>query len=368
MSLEEYRTQFPITQKLIWLNHAAIAPLVKPAAEAMIRFSQEACELASARYDEWLETYEALRRASARLMGASPNEIALLKNTSEGLATVAMGLNWRAGDKIVAFKEEFPANQYPWQRLQAKGVRIEWLCATDPLERIDEAAKGARLLALSFVQFLSGYRADLNAIGEICARRGTIFVVDGIQGLGVFPVDVRKAKIGALAADGHKWMFGPEGQAILYISPELQEQVEPVEFGWTNTANFNDYGVRDLTLRPDAGRYECGTLNTIGCYGLRAAMDFVLEVGVDRIGPRVQALGDRIAEGARLRGYDLLGERTAETGAGIVSFRKESENSEAIVRRLREERIVAASRAGWVRVSPHFYMTDEEIDRMLALL
>ncbi len=368
MTLEEYRTQFPITQKLIWLNHAAIAPLVKPAADAMIRFSQESRELASARYDEWLGTYEALRRASARLIGASSNEIALLKNTSEGLATVAMGLNWRAGDKIVAFKEEFPANQYPWQRLQAKGVKIEWLCATDPLERIDESVKGARLLALSFVQFLSGYRADLNAIGEICARRGTIFVVDGIQGLGVFPVDVRNAKIGALAADGHKWMFGPEGQAIFYISPELQEQVEPVEFGWTNTANFNDYGARDMTLRPDAGRYECGTLNTIGCYGLRAAIDFVLEVGVERIGPRVQALGDRITEGVRKRGYELLGERTPETGAGIVSFRKATESSDAIVGRLREKRIVAASRAGWVRASPHFYMTEDEIDRMLALL
>ncbi len=366
--LDEYRSEFPITKNLIWMNHAAIAPLVKTAAEAMIRFSEQSLDFSSMHYDEWLETYDGLRYAAARLIGSAPGEIALLKNTSEGLATVAMGLEWRAGDKIVAFREEFPANQYPWQRLEAKGVNIQWLSAADPLDRIDEAAKGARLLALSFVQFLTGHRANLNAIGEICHRRGTIFVVDAIQGLGVFPLDVRQAKIGALAADGHKWMFGPEGQAIFYISPELQEQVEPVEFGWTNTANYGDYGRRDLTLRPDAGRYECGTLNTIGCYGLRAAIGFILEVGVDRIGPKVQSLGDRIAEGVSRRGYELLGTRTPDNGAGIVSFRKSGEDSAAIVARLKEHRIIATPRAGWVRASPHFYLTEGEIDEMLTLL
>ncbi len=334
----------------------------------MIRFSEDARDFSSLHYDEWLETYEALRRAAARLINSSAAEIALLKNTSEGLATVAMGLDWRAGDKIVAFREEFPANQYPWQRLETKGVSIEWLSAADPLERIDEAAKGARLLALSFVQFLTGHRADVNAIGEICHRRGAIFLVDAIQGLGVFPLDVRAAKIGALAADGHKWMFGPEGCAIFYISPELQERVEPVEFGWTNTANYGDYGRRDLTLRPDAGRYECGTLNTIGCYGLRAAMEFLLEVGVERIGPKVQALGDRIAAGVRRRGYEVLGERTPANGAGIVSFRKTGADSTEIVARLARHRIVTAARAGWVRASPHFYITEREIETMLALL
>jgi cysteine desulfurase / selenocysteine lyase len=368
VALEEHRSEFPITKHLIWMNHAAIAPLVKPAAEAMIRFSQDALDYSSLHYDEWLETYEGLRRAGARLINAAPAEIALLKNTSEGLAAVAMGLKWRAGDKIVAFREEFPANQYPWQRLEAQGVRIEWLSAPDPLDKIDAAAKGARLLALSFVQFLTGHRADVNAIGEVCRRHGTIFVVDAIQGLGVFPLDVRAANIAALAADGHKWMFGPEGCAIFYISPELQEQVEPVEFGWTNTAHYADYGSRDLTLRPDAGRYECGTLNTIGCYGLRAAIEFVLQVGVERIGPKVQALGDRIAEGVVRRGYELLGTRTRPNGAGIVSFRKAGEDSEKIVARLREQRIVTAARAGWVRASPHFYLTENEIDTMLELL
>jgi selenocysteine lyase/cysteine desulfurase len=279
-----------------------------------------------------------------------------------------MGFDWRAGDKIVAFEEEFPANYYPWKRLEARGVRVEWLSVFDPLEKIDAACIGARLLAISFVQYLSGYRADLEAIGEICRRRGCFFVVDAIQGLGAFSVDARRAGIHALASDGHKWLLGPEGCGILYIHPELRERVEPVEFGYTNVARFTDYGTRDMTLRPDAGRYECGTLNTIGCYGLKAAIEFVLEVGVTRIAPVVEALGDRIAEGAASKGYEVLGRRTAATGAGIVSFRKAGVESGAIVHQLKQQRIVAANRSGWVRTSPHFYVSRTEIDRAIGTL
>ncbi len=166
------------------------------------------------------------------------------------------------------------------------------------------------------MQYLTGYRADVQAIGEICHRHGVIYFVDAIQGLGVFPLDARACHIDALAADGHKWLLGPEGCAILYISRELQEQVEPVEFGWTNVAGYNDYGARDMALRNDAGRYECGTLNTIGCFGLRASMEFLLEVGADRMGPMIQALGDQIAEGARRKGYEVLEREDARDRRG----------------------------------------------------
>jgi cysteine desulfurase / selenocysteine lyase len=363
------RDDFPSTRNLTYLNHAAVAPLCRPAAEAMEWLARDALNFGSMHYDRWLETYEGLRCSAARLVNGSRDEIALVKNTSEGIATVAMGLDWRSGDKIVAFQEEFPANQYPWRRLESKGVTIEWLSATDPLDRIDEAARGARLLAISFVQFLTGFRADLRAIGEICHRRGTIFLVDAIQGLGAFPVDVRAARIDALAADGHKWLVGPEGCGVLYISKRLQEMVEPVEFGWTNVAGFNHYGSRDMQLRSDAGRYECGTLNTIGCFGLRAAIDFLLETGIEKIGPVVQSLGDRIADGVHRKGYEVLGTREPASGAGIVSFRKESAASaDEIVARLGANSIVTASRAGWVRSSPHFYIEPGGIEKMLELL
>ncbi len=367
-NLSSLRAEFPVTESLIYLNHAAVAPLVRPAAEAMKRFCEDGMLHGSLHYQEWLDTYEAVRRAAARMVNVTPEEIALMKNTSEGIATIAMGLDWRAGDRIVAFTEEFPANQYPWRRLESKGVTIDWLSVTDPLEKIEAAAKGARLLAISFVQYLTGYRADVRAIGEICHRHGVIYFVDAIQGLGVFPLDARACHIDALASDGHKWLLGPEGCAILYISRELQERVEPVEFGWTNVAGYNDYGARDMALRQDAGRYECGTLNTIGCFGLRASMEFLLEVGAERMGPVIQGLGDQIAEGARRKGYEVLGVRTPETGAGIVSFRKEGVESTAIVGHLKDQKISAAARAGWIRTSPHFYITAEEIEKVVGCL
>jgi len=365
---ERYADQFPVRENLIYLNHAAVAPLCKPAADAMKLLVADCKRFGSLHYDWWLGTYQGLRVAAAKLIGADRSEIALVKNTSEGIATIAMGLDWRPGDRMVGFQEEFPANVYPWKLLEEKGVTVTWLSVTDPLERIDEACRGARLLAISFVQFLTGYRAPVQAIGEICRRNHCIYIVDAIQGLGAFPLDVRACGIDALAADGHKWLLGPEGCGILYINQELMPQVKPVEFGWTNVAGYNDYGSRDMTLRPDAGRYECGTLNTIGCFGLRASIEFLLEVGVGEIAPVVQNLGDRIAEGVQAKGYEVLGNRTPENGAGIVSFRKPGFDEREIVRRLRAAGISAAPRAGWVRTSPHFYISPAEIDRMLEVL
>jgi selenocysteine lyase/cysteine desulfurase len=269
---------------------------------------------------------------------------------------------------MVGFTEEFPANLYPWKRLEAKGVEVTWLSVYDSLDRIDEACRGARLLAISFVQFLSGYRAPIQAIGEICHRNRCIYLVDAIQGLGAFPLDVRTCHIDALAADGHKWMMGPEGCGILYINQALQDRVEPVEFGWTNVAGYADYGSRDMTLWKDARRYECGTLNTIGCFGLKASIEFLLDVGQGQIGPVVQSLGDRIAAGAQAKGYEVLGNRTPENGAGIVSLRKTGHDPAAIVANLRNLGIVAAPRAGWIRTSPHFYVSPDEINRLIDAL
>jgi cysteine desulfurase/selenocysteine lyase len=364
----QYRDQFPVMERLIYLNHAAVAPLPKRSAEAMMTFAQEALDYGSLHYDRWLDTYEALRVAAARLIGAERGEIAIVKNTSEGIATIAGGMDWRPGDRVVAFKEEFPANYFPWLRLGAQRCSIEWLSIHDPLHTIDRATHGAKLLAVSFVQYLSGTRADLNAIGEICHRHGCFFFVDAIQGLGAFPLNVRAAHIDALAADGHKWLLGPEGCGILYVRKDAQDSIFPKEFGWTNVAGYNDYASRDMTLRPDAGRYECGTLNTIGCYGLKASIELLLEVGIDQIGRTVQALADRLADGARYKGYQMLGSRTPENSSGIVSLHKTSVDNRKLVRDLKERGIIAAPRQGWVRFSPHFYISPEEIDRVIEEL
>jgi selenocysteine lyase/cysteine desulfurase len=365
---ETWRREFPITKKLLYLNHAAVAPLSRRCADAMQLMAQDALENGSIHYADWMACYQGLRISTARLINALPSEIALVKNTSEGIAIVATGMRWQPGDVIVAFREEFAANFFPWKKLESTGVTVRWLSVFDSLDKIADAARGARMLALSYVQYLSGYRADLVAIGEICSSFGCFFFVDAIQGMGAFPIDVEAAKIDALAADGHKWMLGPEGCGVLYIRQSRQDEIEPVQIGWTNFAHYSDYAARDMTLRGDAGRYESGTLNTIGCYGLRAAIDLLLEVGVENITPAVRRLADQIRAGAEAAGYECLGPRTPETGAGIVAIKHPVHDSLYIVRRLKDEGISVTARQGWVRISPHFYISPADIDRLLVEL
>ena len=360
--------EFPVTRELIYLNHAAVAPLCRRSAEAMKQLADDACNYGSLHYDTWMDAYAGLRAAAAKLINASPDEIAIVKNTSEGIATVALGLDWKPGDRIVAFTEEFPANFYPWLRLESRGVAVTWLSIYDPIEKIADAVRGARLLAISYVNYLSGYRVDLNAIGNLCRENGCFFFVDAIQGMGALPIDVEESSIDALAADGHKWMLGPEGNGVLYVRRKWLNSIEPVEFGWTNPANYNDYSSRDMALRPDAGRYECGTLNTIGCFGQRAALELLLEVGIDKIAPTVLSLADQLEAGIRQKGYELMIPRTVATGSGIVSFRHPSRDYRQIVSELKRNAITAAPRQGWVRMSPHFYISPENIETVLRNL
>jgi selenocysteine lyase/cysteine desulfurase len=324
---------------------------------------------ANARF--WAETYEGLRASAARLIGARADEIAIVKNTTEGLAIVANGLDWRTGDVVVGVQGEFPANYYPWENLRRRGVDVRWVPQRNgrvELADLDEACRGAKLLAISWIQYLSGFRLNLEAIGEICARRGCLFVLDAIQGLGVFPIDVGRARVHALAAAGHKWLCGPEGCGVLYVSSEVMAQVGVAELGWTSVAGWRDYQSRDLMLRPGAARYECGTLATALCYGLHAALELMLDVGTARIGERVLALAQRIACGAAERGYEVLVMPDGASGSGIVAFRKPDLNPVEMVRRLAGQGIALAARSGWIRPSPHFYVSDAEVERLLAFL
>ncbi|MDQ2773497.1 MAG: aminotransferase class V-fold PLP-dependent enzyme [Acidobacteriota bacterium] len=363
-----YRDQFPVTRELTYLNHAAVAPLCLAASEAMKGLTDDVSRFGSWHYDAWMEAYAGLRSAAARLINSSPDEIAIVKNTSEGIATVASGMAWKEGDKVIAFQEEFPANDFPWRRLEARGVQVTWLSIYDPLEKLAQEIPGARLLAISFVNYLSGYRVNLEKIGELCINHGCFFFVDAIQGLGAFPLDVETCRIDALAADGHKWLLGPEGNGILYIRRKWLDRIEPVEFGWTNPAGYVDYTSRDMTLRPDAGRYECGTLNTVGCFGLRAAIEFLLEVGIENIAAAVSALADQIESGVLAKGYETMIRRTTGTGSGIVAFRHPTLDARMVVSELKRHKILAAPRLGWVRAAPHFYIGPDQIDRMLRVL
>ena len=365
-----YRDEFPITQSTVYLNHAAVSPLPRRTAEAMRAQTADIERFGLKNYGRWMETAGALRVAAARLLGCGSGEIAITKNTSEGLSFVANGLDWRAGDVVAGIRDEFPANYFPWLRLEKRGVRLRWMDLRNgriELADIDKACDGARLLAVSYVQYLSGFRLDLDAVGEICRRRNVLLVVDAVQGLGPFPVNVKRSGIHALSASGHKWLLGPEGCAIFFIDQGLVPRVEPVEFGWTNVVGSERYS-QDPVLLPDARRYECGTLNTVGIHGLRASLELLHEVGVERMAGHIDGLARRTIEGAAAKGYEPMTPRDSANGSGIVTIRKKGVDSAAAVMSLNDAGISTAHRFGWIRAAPHFYNNEADIDALLERL
>lgn len=360
------RQHFPVCANLLYLNHAAVSPLPRPVADAMRWYAEDAMHWGSFHYPEWMAACEGVRTELSRMIGCSEREVAMVKNTSEGIATIQMGLDWRPGDIVVAFREEFPANYYCWKLLEdQRGCVVRWLSIYDPLEKVEEACRGARLLAISWVNYLSGFRVDLAGIGEICRRHGVFYFVDAIQGLGAFPLDVKACGIHALAADGHKWLLGPEGWGVLYVDEAVQDQIFPVEFGWTTVKHWADYASRDMTLRTDAGRYEPGTLNVSGSFGLRASMRLLNDYGIDRVAPRVLALAGRLEEGLRRLGCELMVDRHPGSESGILSFRKTGVDSNRLHAELKHRKVMAAPRQGWVRFSPHFYLELAEMDAVI---
>ena len=349
------------------------------AAEAMRKYAREAEEGAYLGAD-WHKDIQRLRGVAGRLINAKREEIAFVKNTSEGIATVAGGIDWRAGDRIVTTGVEYPANVYPWMDV-AKRFGVELVMVPEEtgedgarrvrLERILEEAQHprTRLVALSHVEFASGQRHDLAAVGRVCREKGKLFCVDAIQSVGVLPVDVVGMGIDFLSADGHKWMLGPEGAGIFYCRKELLEGIRPLIVGWMNVINADDYGHYDFTLKPDAGRFECGTHNVAGLLGMKAAIELLAEVGIERVAERVRLLTERVIEGVRRKGYQVVSPRGQGEWSGIVSFVSSKHDHKEIWKRLRkEERIEIAVREGRLRVSPHFYNTEEQVERLVEVL
>jgi cysteine desulfurase/selenocysteine lyase len=372
IDLDRYRAEFPVTQSSIYLNHAAVAPISRRVRAAMLGQIEDVHRFGAEHWNRWNEAYAAARRAAARLLHAQPAEIAFTKNTSEGISFFANGLDWRKGDEVVSLEAEFPANFYPWKALESKGVQLRLVkerkgCVS--LEAIRRAiTPRTRVVAVSFVQYLSGYRLDLDELGALCAQRRVLLFVDAIQGLGAFPVDVRRAGIAGLAADGHKWLLGPEGAAVFFVRRDLLEQIRPTTIGWMSVRGWNDFSTRDLTWREDARRFECGTLPTVGVYGLGAALDLLLEVGVEAIAERVLDLVERLRRGLGERGHTIFGPTRRRESSGIVSFQPRAGEAKAVVEFLRGHRVMVAARGGKVRAAPHFYNSEEEIDRVLELL
>ncbi len=374
MNWERTRSFFPVCRELVYLNHAGVAPISTRAEEALARYAAEATRRGAFEYAAVYDAeVERVRGRVATLIGARPDEIAFVKNTTEGLGLVANGLDWKPRDRIVSCDLEYPSNVYPWWSLRERGVETVMLRGREgrlPFERVDEALRdpNVRLLALSTVEYGSGFRNDWEALGRLCRERGVLFCVDAIQSLGCLPLDVEEAGIDFLAADGHKWLLSVEGCGIFFCSRRVLDRVEPRIVGWRSVTENWDYDRYHLDLQPGAGRFEEGSTNTAGIFALGAAIDLLLELGVEPVRERVQTLTERLVEGLRGREVTLKTPRGPAECSGIVSFVLRGEDPARTVERLRARRIFVVSRRGGVRASPHFYNSEAEIDALLAAL
>jgi cysteine desulfurase/selenocysteine lyase len=368
------RSFFPVTRELAYLNHAGVAPISSRVQEALERYAAEATRRGALRYAGTFDReVERVRTRAGTLLAARPEEIAFVKNTTEGLGFVAAGLDWRRGDRVVTCNLEFPSNVYPWWQLRRLGVETILLRGTQgrlPIEVVEESLRDprVRLLSLSSVEFASGFRNDLEAIGRLCRERGVIFCVDAIQSLGCFPIDVERCGIDFLSADGHKWLLSVEGCGLFFCARRSRDLLTPRVVGWRSVTNNLDFDSYHMELQPSAGRFEEGTPNTPGIFALGAAIDLLLEIGIEAIGRRVLELTDNLVRGLRERGAEVLSPRGEGEASGIVSFRLAEEDPTVTVRRLLAEGVFAAARRGAVRASPHFYNDGSDIDRLLGAL
>lgn len=369
----DYRAEFPVTREWAFLNHAAVAPLSKRAHDRILAWASDFTHHGNVREAEWYREVEAVRAASARLVGAAPEEIAFLKNTSEGLALVAEGLDLQPGDSVVTVAREFPANVYPWLHLESRGVTVRTVQPGEQgrigLEDIAAAIDGTtRLLSISFVQYASGFRSDLQALGKLCRDHAVLFCVDAIQGLGVFPVDVDAMQIDFLAADGHKWLVSPEGAAIFYCRRELLERVRPVSVGWKSVANYAAFAQVNFRFPPTAARFECGSLNVAGIVALGASLQLFEEVGIAEIERRVQSVTNLLVDRLAGVGASVYSSRQPGEWSGIVSFEWPSGDPRRLKLHCLQRQVMISYRDGRLRASPHFYNNASDIDALLDAL
>jgi len=371
MDQSAYRAEFPITETYIFLNHAAVAPVSHRVSRAVSSLAEEMCRCGIDGYPGWMEGVEAARRQAARLLGAGAHEIAFVTNTSEGLGVVAGGLNWRVGDRVLVVRPDFPSNIYPWMDLERKGVAVDYVSRREGRIQVEDLEKalrpGTRLLTVSSVDFLSGYRADLAAMGAFCRQKGLLFCVDGIQSLGLVPMDVKGCQIHFLSAGGHKWLLGPMGCGVLYVAQEVVDLVHPTSVGWKSVRGENDFFTIRLDFKPDALRFEPGSLNLLGIHGLGAALDLLFEVGVERIFEDVLEVNDLFVQGLRRRGLKIVTPLEQASRSGILSFIPKVD-PEKTFHTLMEEKIMVSERKGLIRLSPHFYNSEADVRRFFEVL
>ncbi len=365
--------EFPLDETLIYLNHAAVAPWPTRTSQAVQQFAGENNRFGSQNYLQWLEKERLLRHQFAQLLNApDAKDIALVKNTSEALSFVAYGIAWQEGDNIVSSNEEFPSNRIPWQSLANQGVAFreaDLASAPSPehalFNLVDEHT---RLLTISSIQFASGRRVDLENIGHFCKQRNILFCVDAIQSLGCVAFDVQACQADFVMADGHKWLFGPEGLGVFYSAPQAREKLSLTQYGWHMMANIHNYENKPWEIHPDAQRFECGSPNMLAIHALSASLSLLLEAGMHTIEKQVlqnaEILIEQIQQSTNLT---LLSDADSNLPSPIVVFKHNALDNRTLYKKLTAANVICALRGQGVRFSPHFYHAKEELCRAVEI-
>lgn len=365
--------EFPVTRECVYLNHAGVGPLSQRAATRMAMMAETVSRSGDRLWSDRMEEADRVRGLAARLLGArESHEVAFVENTSSALSLVAEGLDWQPGDNVVGAALEFPSNVYPWMSLASRGVEYRQVAERDgridPDEILARLDSRTRMLALSWVQYASGFRSDLARLGRACRERGILFVVDVIQGLGALPLDVEADFVDVAAASAHKWLLGPEGIALLYVSDRVVERLRPARSGWRSMRDPFQWTAYDLTWNEGARRFESGTLNAYGIVALGGSLEVLLKVGAEEIEPRVLALAGLAARGLEDLGFSVVSSRRRGETSGIVTAVPPGRSAQELIKPLDQRGIVVAARAGRLRIAPHFYNTADEIERCLGEL
>ena len=369
-----WNSEFALREGLVYLNHAAVSPWPSRTAEAVCRFAAENAAQGALDYPRWAQIESVLRDQLRRLLNApSRDDIALLKNTSEGLSLVAYGLPWRTGDNVVAARQEFPSNRIVWQSLADRGVELrlaDLAGVVDPEDALLALTnRRTRLLTVSSVQYGNGLRMNLEKLGQACRRRGILFCIDAIQSLGALSFDAQACNADFVAADGHKWLMAPEGIAVFFTSPAAREQLSLYQYGWHMVATPGDFDRQDWEIAGDGRRFECGSPNMSGVHALQASLSLIEEVGIDRIANQIlENTRYLYHELAAIPGVRLLSAAPLDRRSGIVTFHVESATATVVVQQLWERDIISAARGGGIRFSPHFYTPQGDLQTAVEAL
>lgn len=374
---ERLRAEMPVAERWAYFDNAAVAPITGAAAEAMKAWAAEAAAEGDTAWPEWARRVEATRQHAARLIGAHQDEIALVPNTTTGISLVAEGIDWQPGDNVVTLADEFPSNVYPWLNLASRGVETRRVPTDDGRLDLDKLVAACdqrtRLISVSWIGYATGYRHDVDRIVSLAHERGALVMLDAIQGLGAFPLDVRQTPVDFLAADGHKWMLGPEGAGIAYIRRDLLDTLRPLGVGWHSVVHAHDYTHIELKLKPTAARYEGGSQNMPGMIALGESLRLLLELDIRQVAEAILDITDRACEQLRSIGAKIISDRRpshrqGRQRSGIVAFELPGRDPLAVKKHCLREQVVVSCRAGRLRISPHAYNNGEDLERLVIAL